>query len=153
QSDEPMTPFKGELALGDWRLEVLDNRSGAILSGGNGSAGAVTNDSGTLFSWSLNLIFADGPTAIPLTNGVIHTNVVRGSQIKYFIVAVPKEVTSAANIVSSLGVGSGVELLYSPFGLPTGNSPPDPLSPVPENLTPIVVSQVTPFGAELPVGR
>jgi len=146
QSDEPMTPFKGELALGDWRLEVLDNRSGTILSGG-------TNDSGTLFSWSLNLIFADGPTAIPLTNGVFHTNVVRGSQIKYFIVAVPKEVTSASNIVFNLGPGlAGLQLLYSPFGLPTGNSPPDPLTPVPDGF-PIIANLVTPPGAELPVGR
>ncbi len=134
-SEEPMTPFKGQLALGDWRLELWDNRAGA---------GVSPSDVATLFSWSL-------PTAIPLTNGVIYTNSVALGQIKYFVVAVPDDVTIATNFLT--GTGMGVELLYSPFGLPTGNSPPDPVPALPPGALPFNVDTMAPVGATLPRGR
>lgn len=141
QSEEPMTPFVGQSALGDWRLEVWDNRAGAGMSSTN---------VGTLFSWSLRFTFADSPAAIPLTNGVPYTNFVSRDQIKYFVVAVPDEVTMANNTLIATGAGAGVELLYSPFGLPIGQSPPDPVGPVP---SPFLATTTSPVGATLPQGR
>src|SRR5262249_6763457 len=82
QSEEPMTPFKGQSALGLWRLEVWDNRAGGS-SATSSSSGNSTNDSGTLLSWSLRMVFADSPAAVPLTNGVWYTNVIARDQIKY----------------------------------------------------------------------
>jgi len=142
QSEEPMTPIIGQLALGDWRLELWDNRAGAAVS---------PSEVATLFSWSLRFVFADSPTAVPLTNGVIYTNSVARNQIKYFVVAVPDDVTISTN--SLAGKGAGVELLYSPFGLPTGNSPPDPVPALPPGATPFIVDTTTPVGATLPRGR
>jgi len=148
QSEEPLNPLRGQPAMGAWRLEIWDNRSGPTpLSSANGNP-----DTGMLFNWSLRMTFADSPAAIPLTNGIAYTNIVRGDQIKYFVVAVPKEVTQAINSVQSTTAGAGVELLYSPFGLPTGQSPPDPQPPFPEN-PPFVATLTSPMGAELPLGK
>src|SRR6185503_16796013 len=148
QTEEPMSPLKGEFAPGVWKLEVWDNRSGPINLTSTG-----TNDTGTLLSWSLRFVFADSPTAVPLTNGVVYTNTVHGDQIKHFVVAVPNEITQAVNFVLSSGPGvSGVELLYSPFGLPVGQSPPDPLPAQPEAVN-FAVNLGAPMGAELPRGR
>src|SRR5262249_37641020 len=83
-----------------------------------------------------------------------YSGAVVGNQIKYFVVAVPNEVNLAANFVASSGPGpSGVELLYSPLGLPTGQSPPDPLAGIPEALTPLVLTPTFPPGVPLPRGK
>ncbi len=141
-SEEPMAPLQGELAMGDWKLEVLDNRAGPLTAGG-------TNDTGTLCNWSLSFVFADTTAvAIPLTNGVDYVGTVSGDQIRYFTVAVPYEVFRATNRIPN-ATGSGVELLYSPTGLPIGNSPPDPMPPV----NPLVLTRQYPPGAELPLGQ
>ena len=96
---------------------------GASLAGGAPAAAqfAVTGEGGKGYTLTVS--------AVPLTNGVVYTNTVRGNEIKYFIVAVPNEVTNADNFLSSTGPGSaGVQLLYSPLGLPTGpiTRGPDP---------------------------
>jgi subtilisin-like proprotein convertase family protein len=145
QSEEPMTPLHGELAFGDWRLEIWDNRAGPVV------ASSSTNATGTLYSWALTFIYGEAVPPIPLTNGVDFIGRVRGEETKYFRVAVPLEVQGANNWLASLTAGSGLELLYSPFGLPRGDGT-DPVA-IPEGATPLALDALTPQGAALPFGR
>lgn len=133
--EEPMTPLRGELAQGDWKLEIWDNRVGPI------------GNPGTLLSWTLNLTFAPAAASIPLTNCVPFTDQVRGEEIKYFVVEVPLEATEAVN---TLG-GAGVELLYSRNGLPAGTTPPDPVFyPLPN---PWIITTNSPVSVALQPGQ
>jgi subtilisin-like proprotein convertase family protein len=122
-SEEPLAPLRGETAMGNWLLEVTDNRVGPPAAGTNSM----------LLSWSLKFIFEDGPNPIPLTNGVPFRFTVRGGQVHYFVVYVPLEVNTNNIRFGSTGNGAGIELLYSPFGLPEGAMPPDPILPIVEN--------------------
>ena len=142
-AEEPMSLLQGEAAIGDWKLEIWDNRSGPVTASTN-------SDAGTLFSWSLNFIFADSTPTVGLTNGIPYKSVARGELTKYFYIAVPNEVTMATNIViDTTGTGSGLELLYSLTGPPKGETPPDPMGP---QASPLELSLTAPLGAELPRG-
>ena len=137
--EEPLTPLENEAALGEWQLEIWDARAGPV------------NGPGTLLSWALTFRFANTPQCLPLTNGVPHDDVVRGDEIVCFVVEVPREITRADNLLFDFFSG-GLELLYSPFGVPTGNSPPDPLPPQPANF-PLALTPTFPAGAELRLGQ
>lgn len=140
-SEEPLVPLQGQAAYGEWKLEVTDNRVGPTIIG--------TNDP-TLLSWSLSFVFADGPAPIPLINGIQHNGTIRGDAFHYFVVSVPPEVNDTLAQVSSTGVNGGVEMFYSPFGLPEGNIPPDPIPPVPENTLLNITSNSPPFAPLVP---
>ena len=59
QAEEPMTPFVGQSAFGNWNLEVWDNRLGALASGAN------------LLSWRLNMNFVQtNPPFVRLANAI-----------------------------------------------------------------------------------
>lgn len=104
--EEPLKPFIGENALGDWKLEVVDRRVGA------------TNDLDQAFiQWQLQLTYA--PITVPavaLTNGVPYTNTIPSGQARYFIVDVPLDATHATN---TLLATTGLDLWYNQLGLPT----------------------------------
>ncbi len=104
--EEPLKPFVGENALGDWKLEVVDRRVGA------------TNDLLDAFiRWQLQLTFA--PIVVPavtLTNGVIYTNTLPAGQARYFIVDVPLEARRATN---TLGATVPLDLWFNHAGIPT----------------------------------
>ncbi len=113
--EEPLKPFIGQSALGEWKLEVVDRRVGA------------TNDLDRAFlRWQLQFTFA--PVAVPairLTNGVPYTNSLPAGRAAYFLVDVPPEATRATN---SLRATSGLDLWFNQLGLPTyGNSAEDHL--------------------------
>ena len=138
--EETMRPFQGELAQGDWKLELWDTRFGPVSS----------INSGTLLSWTLNFTFGNGPPTRTLTNGFPYSDIVRGGEIRYFVVNVPREVTAVRNfLVSAPG---NVELLYHRFGLPTGSSPPDDVGPLGQPVN-LLVTTTTPSGAELRPGQ
>jgi len=138
-SEETMAPFQGQLAEGDWTLEMWDNRSGPVA------------DPGKLLSWQLDFVYANETSCLSLTNGIRYEGDVRGDEIRCFMVAVPGEITAAFNLLTDLGPGTGVDLLYSTTGPPTGNSPPDPVPPQPAGIT-FGLSTDFPPGAGLPLG-
>ena len=109
QPEEAMTNLIGQLAVGNWRLEVLDRRTGA------------TNPiSAQLIEWEMNLKF--GPPLYPivtLTNGVAYTNILPRAT-RYFMVNVPADTARVLHTLSNLTAG-GIDLWFNPNGLPTGD--------------------------------
>ncbi len=119
--EEPLKPFVGESALGNWTLEIWDNRVGPLVP-----------ERPKLAHWELQFVFANtNPPAITLTNCIPVTNVVSvyetdcvpltntvsGSEIKYFIVNVPRSATMATNVLSS---SADLVLYFNHDGLPNG---------------------------------
>lgn len=85
--EEDMESLIGLSAVGNWRLEVVDRRTG--LTNGLDSA---------LISWALELTYA--PLRLPavtLTNGIPYTNTVATGAARYFLVDVPRSATRATN--------------------------------------------------------
>lgn len=111
--EEPLKPFVGQSALGEWKLEVVDRR-----------VGATNNLDRAFIGWQLQFTFA--PVAVPavmLTNGVPYTNNLPAGQARYFIVDVPLDTTQATN---RLRANAGLDLWFNQLGLPTyGNSAED----------------------------
>jgi subtilisin-like proprotein convertase family protein len=143
-SEEPLAPLRGETAMGNWTLEVTDNRVGPPISGSS-------SNFPTLLSWSLNFIFQDGPNPIPLINGIPFNARVFGNQVHYFVVSVPLEVnTNLIQFRSVAQSGGGVELLYSHLGLPEGTVPPDPIPPMLEGAPFGVSSNYPPLAPIIP---
>lgn len=97
---------KGETAQGTWKLEIQDTRALP------GSGGVLPN----LKSWYLQLLFAPNQQAIPLTNCVEYTDLVRRSGIRYYVVYPPKEALQTTNtlLVSS----SPLRFFYNKDTLP-----------------------------------
>jgi hypothetical protein len=96
----------GENALGDWKLEVLDNRLGA------------TNPPPTLVRWQLSLgLERVNPAAQLLSNGIPSTNTVLPGFITYFVVDVPPWAQFATNILTVTS-GGPVSLLFNQNSLP-----------------------------------
>ena len=110
--EESLRSLIGESALGDWRLELWDNRVGPLAL-----------NPGALLSWRLQLRLANTNfAAITLTNGVCYSGTVASNEVKFFIVNAPPTASIANNLVS----GSGdLVLLFNQNGLPTGQLPGD----------------------------
>jgi len=109
--EESLDKLAGENALGNWQLEVMDNRAGP--SGGTNTA--------TLLSWELSFIFDTPlPEPIPVNPITDYTNSVPPGQIDYFIVYVPPWALDATNwLVSATGP---VNLLFNQNIEPTGSN-------------------------------
>ena len=105
--EDSLSSLRGESALGDWRLEIWDNRVGAFITDTE------------LLGWKLNFTFANtNPPVNVLTNGLPFTGSLCGRDIVYFLVNVPLSATFATNTLSSPG---DMQLLYDASGLPTGD--------------------------------
>lgn len=104
-----MSSLIGQLAVGDWRLEVVDRRTGA-----------TSNDiAPELLTWQLDLQF--GPSLYPiltLTNGVTYTNTLTRAT-RYFMVNVPEGTERVLNTLTNLAA-AGISLWFNAKGLPTG---------------------------------
>lgn len=135
--EESMAPFQGEFAQGDWKLEIWDDR-----------VGTSRTDMGRLVSWSLDFVFGE-PLVVALTNGIWFCDSVRGDEVRYFIVQVPREVSAVTNQLLSPG---GVELLYNPAVLP-GTTFTDPLPPQFAPARFDLTTNTPPPGAELHPGQ
>ncbi len=133
--EDMMEPLEDNTSLGQWTLEIWDNRTGPTVFGPGNTE---------LVNWQLNFVFANtNPPATKLTFCQPGTNtmsvyqqdclpqtlVVTGSEIQYYIVEVPRLATAATNLLWSLtnvyGSSGDLVLLYSPDGLPTGDYPND----------------------------
>jgi hypothetical protein len=105
--EEGMTNLIGQLAVGDWRLETVDRRTGAT--------NAVDPQ---LINWELDLKFgASLYPIITLTNGVAYTNILPRTT-RYFMVNVPAGTARVLNTLSNLA-GAGINLWFNQNGLPT----------------------------------
>lgn len=117
--EEELAAFDGQPAVGDWSLEVWDNRAG-----GNEPQPLLQN-------WQLLLSLAQTNfPAINLTNGECVTNTVSGDDIQYYIVDVPRIATLATNWLSGTG---DLVLLWNEDGIPEGQTPPDIFPPIDYN--------------------
>ena len=102
----------GRERLGDWKLEVLDNRAGA------------TNPAPILVSWELSLVVDRVvPAAIPLAGFVPNTNSVFAGDISYYYVDCAAWAKFATNIL--ITTTGPLNLLFSQGQEPTGANPPD----------------------------
>jgi subtilisin-like proprotein convertase family protein len=109
--EESLDLLEGEPSIGEWRLEIWDNRVGP---GGDPPP--------TLLTWQLQMSFiATNYGAVTLTNAVPYTGTVRGGETKFFIVNAPRAASLATNLLLSTG---DQVLLYNADGLPVG-SPTD----------------------------
>jgi subtilisin-like proprotein convertase family protein len=106
--EDSLDRFQGESALGDWVLEILDNRAGA------------TNPPPQLQSWQLNFgLEITSPRPIPLVHAIPQTNSVGPNSIRYFVVDVPVWARFATNILIADGP---VNLLFNQSLIPGTNS-------------------------------
>jgi subtilisin-like proprotein convertase family protein len=127
--EETLQAFEGESPLGNWTLEVWDDRGGPDSS-----------LEPALAAWQLNFIFAHtNPPATPLvfcrpdTNTasvylqdcIPATNTVANDEIQYFYVEVPRSATLALNHLRSVDGTNDLVLLFSQNGLPTGRRASD----------------------------
>ncbi|MDB6018821.1 MAG: Peptidase and in kexin sedolisin [Pedosphaera sp.] len=112
--EESLDKVIGERSLGDWKLEIVDNRAGPI--------NAIT----TLVSWELSLTLdTTVPSSLPLTHAVPQTNqVVNANDIRYFAVDVPPWAQFATNLLFNV-TGGQVNLLFNQNGQPSGGGAGD----------------------------
>ena len=116
QPEEELERFDGQPAVGDWTLEIWDNRAGAV------------EPQPVLQNWQLLMSLAQTNfPATALSNGECVTNVISGDAIQYYIVDVPRIATIATNWLSGTG---DLVLLWNEDGVPTGDSPPDVFPPL-----------------------
>jgi subtilisin-like proprotein convertase family protein len=112
--EQSLDKLAGELALGDWTLEIRDSRAGA------------TNPQPSLVSWQLSFLFKDVmPWPLPLTLAAAQTNAVAPGRIQYYFVNAPLWAKFATNQL--LAATAPVNLLFNQDLLPTGtnSAPPD----------------------------
>jgi hypothetical protein len=123
--EEPFEILEGERAMGEWRLEVRDTRTGAILP------------TSEVLQWSLELDFADtfnpalqmepGDIAGPLT--------IRSNQVKWVVIDPCQGATFARLTLRGLGNVDELLLFADHNGFPTGHPELDDFLPIP-NLGP-----------------
>ena len=105
--EETLEDMEGKRALGEWELQISDDRSG-----GNTPAPVVLD-------WKLEFLFANPDlNAITLTNGIVYSGILTNGQTAYFKVPVPRNATIATNILDGLG---DLVLLGDRRGLPLGD--------------------------------
>jgi subtilisin-like proprotein convertase family protein len=110
--EESLDKFIGENALGNWTLEILDDRLGA------------TNATPTLVSWELNFTFANNkPAPQVLTHGIPVTNCVPTNSMLFFQVPVPAWASFATNLLTN--ASGNVNLWMNTNMEPVGANPPD----------------------------
>ncbi|HEX3857718.1 MAG TPA: LamG-like jellyroll fold domain-containing protein [Verrucomicrobiae bacterium] len=113
QPEQTLDSLQNTSTFGTWTLEILDNRTGAIIANGN-----------QLVSWQLQFVLASNtPPPIPLSPQDPSAISVPPGQIVYLTVAVPSWATFATNILVSSDLP--VDLLFNPTNPPTGSNPGD----------------------------
>ncbi|MCS1409873.1 MAG: Major intracellular serine protease [Verrucomicrobia subdivision 3 bacterium] len=116
QPEEALEQFDGQPAVGNWTLELWDNRAGAV------------EPQPVLRTWQLLMSLAETNfPAVALSSGECVTNTISGDDIHYYIVDVPKIATTATNWLSGTG---DLVLLLNEDGVPQGDSPPDIFPPI-----------------------
>jgi hypothetical protein len=108
QPEETLTSLINENAFGQWRLEILDTRTGA------------TNQA-NLIGWQLQFVYqTDIPVPGVLIHGEPQTNTIPAGQTAYYIVDVPAWAQFATNTLLFANPPPGVNVLFNQ------NQPPSP---------------------------
>jgi subtilisin-like proprotein convertase family protein len=136
--EEPLALLQGERSIGQWKLELLDNKTGAEVP------------LPELLSWKLDLIYADplvlaeplqNNRTYPKTLNINQTNWITPgtlftNQTHYFLVNTCPDTTEATvTLIGSNNVGQ-VEMLIDRSGIPTGNAETDDYVPLLNTDTP-----------------
>ncbi len=110
QPEESLDLLDGEDALGQWTLEIQDDRAG---------------DVGTLVSWQLRFNFPyTPPTITTLTNTqVLTNNLIPPNGIAYYLIIVPTNADISTNIL--FNTTGPLNLWFDAFNPPTGILPTD----------------------------
>jgi hypothetical protein len=112
--EESLKAFEGEVAFGEWRLEILDTRTGATVP------------QPKLLSWQLDFLYQlILPVPGRLTSGGCNTALVPPGQIRYYTVDVPFFVRAVTNRLTA--ATGPLNVLYNESIPPTGTNavPPD----------------------------
>lgn len=128
QPEEPLEVLNGERAIGEWRLELQDSRTGVALPA-------------TGLSWKLDISYADpfiraehlgnGSTFGTQTKGSLNAatrftpGIIKTNQTHYFVVEACPAATSATITLTGIGNIGGLQLLADRSGIPTGNPDTD----------------------------
>jgi subtilisin family serine protease/subtilisin-like proprotein convertase family protein len=107
----------GKSAIGDWQLEIWDNRAGPPIPD--------TNNPPRLLSWDLSFVFATArPVPIPLVHDETETNIVRPGGFQYYVIKVPSWASFATNSLLSVAPipPPGVNVWFNQNGPPIGNT-------------------------------
>ena len=106
--EESLKVLDGENSYGEWKLEILDTRTGA------------TNNV-SLIDWQLAFTFqTEGPLPTTLVSGTPKTRTIAPGQIDYYIIDVPAFSRFATN--SLLALSGNLNLLFNQTIRPTGTN-------------------------------
>jgi subtilisin family serine protease len=115
--EEALDLLKGERSIGEWKLEITDNRRGP----GTGLPPA-------LLSWQLQLKYADPrPKSVILQDKIVYSGTLTNNQTNYFVVDVCANTTVAVSTLT--GPFSRLNFLADRSGLPTGDTLTDDFVP------------------------
>jgi subtilisin-like proprotein convertase family protein len=118
--EEPFELLEGERAMGEWRLEVRDTRTGAVLP------------TSEVLEWSLELAFADTRNpAVQMQPGDVMGPITLGDEEVLWVVLDPCQAATFARFTVR-GIGNADELLVfaDHNGFPTGHPELDDFIPI-----------------------
>jgi subtilisin-like proprotein convertase family protein len=111
EDSDGLAQFVDTSSLGEWKLEVWDNRVGAA------------NPQPVLLGWELSFVFeTQEPLPTPLVHDTPVTNTLPAGQIQYFSVAVPYWASFATNTLVSNNPAQGLNVMFNQVGPPTGTN-------------------------------
>jgi hypothetical protein len=114
EDSDGLAQFTDTSSLGEWKLEVWDNRVGA------------TNPQPMLLGWQLSFVFTTQEAVpTPLVHDTPVTNTLPAGQIQYFTVAVPYWASFATNTLLSTVPAQGLNVMFNQLGRPTGTNASD----------------------------
>jgi subtilisin-like proprotein convertase family protein len=114
EDSDGLAQFVDTSSLGEWKLEVWDNRVGA------------TNPQPVLLGWQLSFVFeTQEPLPTPLVHDTPVTNTLPAGQIQFFSVAVPYWASFATNTLVSTVPPQGLNVMFNQFGPPMGTNASD----------------------------
>jgi subtilisin-like proprotein convertase family protein len=109
EDSDGLAQFVNASSLGEWKLEVWDNRVGA------------TNPPPIVLGWQLSFVFAtQTPVPTPLLHHTPATNIIDQGEIAYFTVPVPYWASFATNTL--LYASQPVNVMFNQFLPPTGTN-------------------------------
>lgn len=124
--EESLEILDGERAMGEWRLEVRDTRTGAVLP------------TGEVLEWNLEVSFAitrnpalilRGPDLSPLIT-------LRTNQVQYVVLDPCRGATFARLVLQGRGNFDGIEMRADLSGFPTGDPEKEDFVPIRNNQNP-----------------
>ncbi|HEX7862015.1 MAG TPA: S8 family serine peptidase [Verrucomicrobiae bacterium] len=126
QPEEPFELIEGERAMGEWRLEVRDTRTGAVLP------------TSEVLNWSLEIAFVDtrNPADTMVAGDSLGTITLEDDQVHYLILDPCAGATFARLELEGIGNFDKLLIFADHSGFPTGNPETDDFIPIPNSQNP-----------------